>query len=124
MVDTDQLRTAFEDKYVGCKMYADEHLPEAATDSSLNQTFIDAKPPILLIPNNQLKDCQCQNLLLFFIYFLFIGNLMEYFAYRIFLLLNFLIGSTHCLRDLFAPVDIKGGKNILGNLYPCGKNVH
>lgn len=43
MVDTEKLRAAFEDRYVGCKMYVNEHLPEAAAYSSLNKTFFEVK---------------------------------------------------------------------------------
>ncbi|CAI6373632.1 unnamed protein product [Macrosiphum euphorbiae] len=44
LVDTEKLRTEFEDKYVGSKIFADEYLPEATAEASLNKTFMEQKP--------------------------------------------------------------------------------
>lgn len=60
MVYTDYSFAVFEDKQVGCTIYVDKHLPEAAADYSLNKTFFETKiPNAYQIPINQLKDCQC-----------------------------------------------------------------
>jgi len=39
VVDLDKLRALFEEKYIDCKIFADEHIPEVDADASLNKTF-------------------------------------------------------------------------------------
>lgn len=43
VVDDEKLRAAFEEKYIGCKIIADEYLPEAVADTTLNKTFFENK---------------------------------------------------------------------------------
>ncbi|XP_008179517.1 uncharacterized protein LOC103308231 [Acyrthosiphon pisum] len=43
--ETEEWQAEFEELYVGCKILADEYLPEAAVESTLNRTFFEQKPP-------------------------------------------------------------------------------
>lgn len=53
-IDTEKERAAFEEKYIGCKILADEHLPESIAEASLNQTFMEKKVPQINIPVEKL----------------------------------------------------------------------
>jgi len=44
LFDSDKLREDFETVYFGCKIMADEYLPESNMQLGLNDTFIDKKP--------------------------------------------------------------------------------
>ncbi|CAI6373892.1 unnamed protein product [Macrosiphum euphorbiae] len=46
VVDADKLREDFETVYFGCKILADEYLPESNTHIGLNDTFIEQKPSV------------------------------------------------------------------------------
>lgn len=72
-VNTDSLRAAFEDGYVSCKVYADEHLPEITANSSLNQTFIEAKTPTISNTYTPVERLSVPK---------FHGNPMEYTSFR------------------------------------------
>lgn len=41
LVDTEKLRADIEKKYVESKIFAEEYLPEATSDSLLNKTFLE-----------------------------------------------------------------------------------
>jgi len=43
--ETEKWQAEFEGLYVGCKILADEYLPEASIESALNRTFFEQKPP-------------------------------------------------------------------------------
>ena len=43
--ETEKWQAEFGELYVGCKILADEYLPEAAVESTLNRTFFEQKPP-------------------------------------------------------------------------------
>lgn len=53
-IDIDKERTKFEENYIGCKILADEHLPEISTEDSLNKTFFEPKTPCVSIPVEKL----------------------------------------------------------------------
>lgn len=46
--NTDKLRTAFEDRHVGCKIYAEDHLPKPAADMKLNEKTFQQRKSMLL----------------------------------------------------------------------------
>lgn len=46
VVDEENLRAAFEEKYIGCKIFAEEYLPETINEASLNKTFFEQKPEV------------------------------------------------------------------------------
>jgi len=53
-IDTEKERAKFEEKYIGCKILADEHLPKSIAEASLNQTFMEKKVPQINIPVEKL----------------------------------------------------------------------
>jgi len=53
-IDIEKERANFEEKYIGCKILTDEHLPESITEACLNQTFMDKKIPQVIIPVEKL----------------------------------------------------------------------
>ncbi|XP_016656722.1 uncharacterized protein LOC107882623 [Acyrthosiphon pisum] len=53
-IDTEKERANFEEKYIGCKILADEHLPESITEACLNQTFMEKKVSQVNIPVEKL----------------------------------------------------------------------
>ncbi|XP_008183743.1 uncharacterized protein LOC103309618 [Acyrthosiphon pisum] len=73
LVDTEKLRAEFEELYIGSKIFADEYLPEATAEASLNKTFIDPKPtatPSTYFPIEKLSIP------------IFNGNAIEYTSFR------------------------------------------
>lgn len=73
LVDTEKLRAMFEEKYVGCKIFADEYLPEATVDSSLNKTFMEQKPTVTTNPYFPVEKLSVPK---------FSGNPIEYTSFR------------------------------------------
>ncbi|XP_050435209.1 uncharacterized protein LOC126842324 [Adelges cooleyi] len=72
-IDTDSVRALFEEKYIGCKIFADEYLPEAVVDDSLNKTFFESKALSASQPYHPIEKLAVPK---------FGGNPMEYTSFR------------------------------------------